>query len=334
MTSDPHALALAGTEAGAAEAARLETTLASNPGDMDARTRLLGYYMQRSYSDRHALRRRTVHCLWVIRHRPEAKIAGTPFCQIEKFFDAAGYRKAKALWRAHVAGRDAGVAVLANAARFYTGHEKRSAVALYRRLQRLDPRDPQWHERLGHVHHLESLKGPGRRRDKAGAARALSQWEAALRLSNTDADRFHLLPWLAPVAFDAGRAAKAGRYARTLLRLAKRLRSGWNTGNAIHHAHSTLGRVALAAGRVGDAKKHLLASAKTVGSPQLNSFGPSWELAAGLLERGETKTVLRYLELCRTFWRMGQAQLDTWTRSIRETGTTDFLPVFSARESP
>src|SRR5438552_11826605 len=43
----------------------------------------------------------------------------------------------------------------------------------------------------------------------------------------------------------------------------------------------------------------LIASAKTKGSPQLNSFGPDQDLAAELLERGETKTVIRYLELCR-----------------------------------
>lgn len=327
---DPHQIALAGMDADPAEAARLEATLSADPGDVDVRTRLLGYYCMRSFTDPAARRRRKVHCLWIIRHRPETTIAGTPFCLIEKAIDPAGYRMAKALWRAHVARPDASVAVLANAASFYSGREKRSAVSLYRRLRRLEPRNAEWPERLGHVHHLQSLKGPGRRRDKASSARALAEWETALALLGTDAARFHLLPWVAPVALDAGRAAKAAAYARELLRIAKKLAPGWNTGNAIHHAHSTLGRVALREGRIAAAKRHLLASAKTKGSPQLNSFGPAWELARALLERGETKAVLRYLELCRAFWNMGQAQLDAWTNSIRASGTTDFLPIYPA----
>jgi hypothetical protein len=325
---DPHQTALAGMDADAAEASRLEAAVSSDPHDMNARTRLLGYYAQRSFADAGARRRRAAHCLWVIRHRPEAVIAGTPFCQIEKLLDPAGYRKAKVLWRSHIARRDADVAVLANAASFYTGHDKRSALSLYRRLQQIEPRNSKWPERLGHVHHLQSLRGPRRRPDRAACERALAEWETALRLLGTDVARFHLLPWVAPVALDAERTAKAARYARDLLRIAKKLSPGWNTGNAIHHAHSTLGRLALRDNRVAEAKRHLLASAKTQGSPQLNSFGPSWQLAHALLERGERKAVLRYLELCRAFWEMGRAQLDAWANTIRESGMTDFLPTY------
>ena len=49
-----------------------------------------------------------------------------------------------------------------------------------------------------------------------------------------------------------------------------------------------------------------------------------------LLDRDEAKTVIRYLELCRRFWKMGQGQIDTWVRSIRETGKTDFIPAFDS----
>jgi len=147
-------------------------------------------------------------------------------------------------------------------------------------------------------------------------------------LLQTDSARFYMLTRMAPIAVDAGRLRKAVRYAKKLLRHATKVRADWNHGNAVHHAHSALGRVALRAKRIGEAKRHLIASAKTKGSPQLNSFGPNQDLAAELLASGEAKAVLRYLDLCREFWAMGQEQIDAWSKSIRESGTTDFLPVF------
>ena len=315
----------------ATEAARLELLLDSNPDDLGARTKLLGYYAQRSFTEVDARRRKAAHCLWVIRHHPEAKIAGLPYCKIERILDRTGYRKAMALWRKQVKQHSDKTAVLANAAHFYSGDEGRTAIVLLKRLQRLDPRNPEWKERLGHLYHLQSGV-PGRKRNKAAAVHTLEQWEAAFDLVRTDSERFYMLTWLAPVAVDAGRLRKAVRCAHALLRQAKTFRADWNFGNAIHHAHIALGRVALRGKRIQEAKRHLIASAKTKGSPQLNSFGPSQDLAAELLARGEAKTVLRYLELCREFWALGHAQIDAWTKSIRESGTTDFLPVFDTAD--
>jgi thiol-disulfide isomerase/thioredoxin len=63
------------------------------------------------------------------------------------------------------------------------------------------------------------------------------------------------------------------------------------------------------------------------GSPQLNSFGPDWKLAAELLAHGEKDAVLTYIDLCRKFWKTGASRLDSWVSSIRAGG----LPNFSAR---
>jgi len=328
---DPHRLALDGMAADAAEAARLESLLVTNPDDVETRTRLLGYYFQRSYLEADSRRRKIAHCLWLIRHRPESDIAGTPFCRVERFIDAAGYRKAKALWDKQVRQRHSDTAVLSNAAHFYTGEDQRTAIAVLKRLQRMEPRNPEWRDRLGHLYHLQAGVRPGLRRNKAAALRALKEWEAALPLLRTDLERSYLLTWMAPIAVDAGRLPQAVRYADNLLQYARRYRAHWNHGNALHHAHSALGRVALRRKRILNAKKHLIVSARTRGSPQLNSFGPSHDLAAELLARGEAKTVVRYLELCRKFWKMGEKQIDAWTRSIRESGTTDFLPVFDIK---
>ena len=97
---------------------------------------------------------------------------------------------------------------------------------------------------------------------------------------------------------------KAESYAYEMLVLAEREKDDpcdWNYGNAVHDAHNILGRVALRRGDVESAKKHLIQAGKTIGSPQLNSFGPSMVLAKELLEKGESGTVLVYLDLCEAF---------------------------------
>src|SRR4030095_13529203 len=57
----------------------LESDVKTNPEDLSARTKLLGYYFGRlqSAQDNEA---RQKHILWVIKNRPESEIAGLPYC--------------------------------------------------------------------------------------------------------------------------------------------------------------------------------------------------------------------------------------------------------------
>ena len=124
--------------------------------------------------------------------------------------------------------------------------------------------------------------------------------------------------------------------ANQLLELAERYREDWYYGNAIHHAHTVLGRVELARGNPAAAEIELLESGRTPGSPQLNSFGPSMALAEELLEMGRSEAVLEYLELCRTFWcpdegdepcaDQARRTLDTWVFLIQDGRIPDFGP--------
>lgn len=133
-----------------------------------------------------------------------------------------------------------------------------------------------------------------------------------------------------------GDADDAESLARQLLDLAERYRDDWYYGNAVHHAHTVLGRVELARGNPAGAELALLESGRTPGSPQLNSFGPSMALAEELLEMGRSEAVLEYLELCKAFWcpedgrgeRTDQARrtLGTWIFMIQEGRVPDFGP--------
>jgi len=131
-------------------------------------------------------------------------------------------------------------------------------------------------------------------------------------------ERLNLLGPLALAALKADVNDKAEYYAKEMLTAAD--------GDAIHDGHSILGVVALRNNDITTARQQLLEAGKTPGSPVLNSFGPNMILASELLKKGERDVVLDYLELCRTFWKMGADKLTSWKATISRNET----PVFGA----
>ena len=119
-------------------------------------------------------------------------------------------------------------------------------------------------------------------------------------------------------AVDRGMYEQAYGLARDLLELAEHYQHDWNYGNALHHGHLILGRVALAAQDLAGARSELLLAGRTPGSPQLNSFGPNMSLALDLLRAGQRDVVIQYFDLCRRFWEMGGHQLGAWAVDITE----------------
>ena len=70
---------------------------------------------------------------------------------------------------------------------------------------------------------------------------------------------------------------------------------------------------------------YLIEAGRTPGSPQLNSFGPNMLLAKELLEKGETATVLEYLDLCTKFWRIDHGSVSTWKKLIADGKQPNFF---------
>jgi len=136
-------------------------------------------------------------------------------------------------------------------------------------------------------------------------------------------DRYFTLPSLAKKAWAAGAIEKARGYAQELLGDAVAHRD-WNNGNAIHDGNMVLGLVALHDVDSVRAGSLLIESGKTTGSPQLDSFGPNMTLAKALLQKGEKEVVLEYFALCRSFWKMGSAELDEWSATVRGGGVPSF----------
>jgi len=134
--------------------------------------------------------------------------------------------------------------------------------------------------------------------------------------SITDKEAYLILKDLAWKEYSLKNYSKAKGYSLELLRLNEIVERNWNYGNAIHHSHTVLGLVALQAGKIEDSKEHLALSAKTTGSPQLHTFGPSLILADKLLEKGEKKSVKKFLLNCGKFWEMDKGKISEWVQSI------------------
>ena len=139
-------------------------------------------------------------------------------------------------------------------------------------------------------------------------------------------DKFLMTTDMAVLAFNAGDNIAAGMYAKDLLNQAKSMKDDWNYGNALHKAHLVLGRIALAAGDMDEAKSQLLLAGQTPGSPQLDTFGPDMLFARELLEKGEKKAVIQYFTLCSNFWKMNDGKLDEWTEDVKNDRAPDFGP--------
>ena len=315
-SSNAVGLAHAGGALNDEQARALEAALQAKPDDLAARSKLLGYYSLRASQSSEARRSKQAHVLWLAQHHPEAEIASTAYAALYAGFDGEAYDKAKVLWLEQAKQRATNVRVLDNAARFVQFEDAAKAEELWLQAQALEPSSSHWPTELGHLYKRRLVRLE--RDQSVVAAKALQYFERALEVTDS---RDTILGDAATVALEAGDAAKANAFALELLASPA---EGWNSGNALHHGNLVLGRLALQAGNLPEARQYLLKAGRTRGSPQLNSFGPNMRLAKELLAKGERDAVVEYLQLCARFWEMGAEEIANWTATIRRGSVPDF----------
>ena len=316
FTEDLREEARRGWDLTAEQAAALERQMAANPQELSARAQLLGYYFRNRRIDP---ARKAGHVLWFIRNAPEAGVLEGPEGEIMPVFNPEGYAEAKEAWLRNIEEQPRNSVLLRHAARFFTLSDTELSADLLERAASVEPAEAYWARELGHIHWRQA-RNPRGGTDPAEAAQALANFERAHELSDGP-ERDSLLSYLGMAAFVAGDIEKARAYAESML---DAVPDGWNRGNRIHYGNVVLGRIALADGDLPEAGARLIAAGETPGSPQLNSFGPDMALAKALFERGETLTVIRYLELCGNFWAMDRGRLQNWIALIRAGRTPDF----------
>lgn len=145
-----------------------------------------------------------------------------------------------------------------------------------------------------------------------------------LNEASSKEERFYILDQAAIKSFDVGKVEDAEAYAKESIELASQYQTNWNYGNAIHHSNIVLGRIALRNGDMEEAKVHLLKAGKVPSTPQLSSFGPNMALAKDLLEKGESDTVIEYLEQCSAFWEIDRDKLEFWIFKIKKGDIPQF----------
>jgi hypothetical protein len=111
------------------------------------------------------------------------------------------------------------------------------------------------------------------------------------------------------------------------LRLASHNRGDWYYGQAFAIANIVLGRVVLKCdGNVALAADYLRASEATLATPFLKIEGPNMSLAKDLLEAGDRKTVIEFIEASRKSWTSNGGRPEAWERTIRVGGIPNFGP--------
>jgi hypothetical protein len=314
-------LIMSGIELKAEEAELLEKQVEKDPNDITSRTKLLVYYFRKQVVDQSAREAKQKHILWLIINSPESEILATPYGVLSTYIDKEVYSQGKKAWIDQLKKKPANLKLLENSANFFQLDDRELAKESIKRARSLDMDNPKWPEKLGRLYSMD-MRSRSLEIKTIAAGKALEQFEIAYKLS-TDEKRDVLLKSIAEAAFVAKKPEKAREYAEKML---SQNRSGWNYGNNIHHGNIILGRIALAAGDLEQAKKRLIEAGKTPGSPQLNSFGPNMALAKELLEKGEKDVVLEYFKLCSKFWKSERhlQKLKEWSAEVKEGKMPDF----------
>jgi hypothetical protein len=115
----------------------LESSLETQPGDIQARVRLLGYYTKRHLEDDAAKKRRSQHVLWILKHEPESAIVMTPYARLE--LDREAYEEGKRTLFDQMTHRRRTRELLQNAAFFTSAIDKETAEALWEQAKGLPP---------------------------------------------------------------------------------------------------------------------------------------------------------------------------------------------------
>ncbi len=317
---DAHRLAMLGGQMSREDKVLLEEQVATNPNDVDSRTKLLGYYFIKGRQDADAKSNRERHVIWLIENAPESEVLGSPYGQLNKFLEPKAYDQAKQAWQRIIQQSPEKLTALKHASAFFLINDREISEELLLKGQALDATDPKWAASLGQLYSLELMSLPEGESRKAVAKKAFDQNELAYQLSDAEG-RDALLTSLAKSALAAGLKDDAKKFATMML---DNNTDGWNRGNLIHHGNLVLGQIALSDGNLDEAKSRLLLAGQTTGSPQLNSFGPNMQLAKELLERGETEVVLDYFELCKTFWKSGDRDLKRWSEDVKSNRIPQF----------
>lgn len=144
--------------------------------------------------------------------------------------------------------------------------------------------------------------------------------KAVLEMRNVSElqERYSAIPQAAKAAYMLGLFSEAKEWAEEMSELIKVVPKNWNYGNVIYYQNWVFGMLAFDNGDLERAKSFLNMAASTIGSPQLNSFGPNMRLARNLLKSGEVEAFLNFLNQVEVFWKHGKPWIHVWRNKVNQ----------------
>src|SRR6267143_5528182 len=272
---DVYRLVLKGRGLSSEDAEKLEQALIAEPTDLTTRLTLISYYWNR-HGEPFNLKK-SEHVLWVIRNVPACESLHDDV-QVRLTQWDNGFAEARQLWLKHLDSYQGNLVVLTNAADFFLMSAKPLAEQLLKRGAAADWGNARWPRVLGHLY-LSQMTNPTNATYRGLAAKAYSQFELAYKLSSDEQEKHMLLSQLTTSAFEAGDTETAKSWALATLNQGSNARPDLSFADSVHHAHITLGRIALLSGNVTEAREQLIEAGQTQGSLVLGSFGPNMVLA-------------------------------------------------------
>lgn len=318
--SDPYTLFDLLMESNSSTVSEARRALRSEP-DVRARASALGVLVHQDPHDEDDEQLIDSEIEWFVANTPDDMICSHPiFLAIDK--EELGQRL-KLAWETHRERSSLNADGLRHYGLFFQLRDWPKAVRALEDAVKLDPslltEIPRMHLRLAkssreqqadRIHHaalcLQRLGNLGTEPDE--------------KLRSIDQGLLRMAVEAAGIASDP----QAGRLALMLLRRAESEQDRVWGSQSQHVACTVLGRVALAKGRLDEAKDWLQRSAAVVPSPRLVSYGPDLALAKLLLLEGEDRAVVSFLEACGAFWSSADGRLDRWIDAISRGEVPDW----------
>ncbi|OYW24560.1 MAG: hypothetical protein B7Z55_01820 [Planctomycetales bacterium 12-60-4] len=321
----------------------LEASVRANPDDLEARSRLVLFYMRpnpvRDANGRLNLQppaELEPHVLWLIEHHPELPITGPASMRISRMWPRKQLEQAdpepvaaevQRLWQSQIDAHRDHAQVLYNAAQFFLQRDRQQALQLFEDVLQLEPDNVPRRVALGHVYLNISLPEPPEVR-LAAMKSALQHFEHVIANPMADA----AIPGITMTALcGAARAANQIPDDVALKRIAEQMLLPEKAAQPSEYllAHTLLGLLAVRKDDLPSAREHLhkLATAPQPNRPSI-SRSPDISLAAELYEKGERDAILEYLRTLRTQDERFAELIEKWISELEDgrRPSFDFFP--------
>jgi tetratricopeptide (TPR) repeat protein len=307
-----------GTQFSPKEAAETMALVDNHPKDSAARMRLIAFMSVARFTSTEYKEPWVRNIHWFIVNKPE--VANLQVLNVDCYIDGdAACKGTRDLWLGQVEKNPRNTGLIVNAASYMQSiGESGKSEELYLRAVSIAPKDYDLHQKLGYFYLLAGKYGKESGNQREMGKKALAEMEIAQGLATGNPGWLAWQRWeLAESAFLAGDIAKTDMYADAMINNPGDCKKDAHLyGNSVFWGNYYRGRTSVLKGNLKEAGKYLLEAGKTPGSAQLDSFGPDFDLAQDLLDRGEKAVVVEFLESCKRFW--DKEKLDGWVKSIKE----------------